>query len=70
MSCDNNKYRFSFNTYTQQCISYGHSREKICLRWFANNKGADQPAHPRRPACASAPTNQRLCYSRFGKSNI
>ena len=22
-------------------------REKTCLRGFANNKGADQPAHPR-----------------------
>ena len=22
-------------------------RKKTCLRWFANNKGADQPAHPR-----------------------
>ena len=25
---------------------YGPRREKACLRWFANNKGADQPAHP------------------------
>ena len=25
----------------------GPRREKPCLRWFANNKGADQPAHPR-----------------------
>ena len=25
----------------------GHRREKTCLRRFANNKGADQPAHPR-----------------------
>ena len=23
-------------------------REKICLRGFASNKGAEQPAHPRR----------------------
>ena len=22
-------------------------REKTCLRWFANNTGADQPTHPR-----------------------
>ena len=28
--------------------SYGPRREKTCLRGFANNKGADQPAHPRR----------------------
>ena len=25
----------------------GPRREKTCLRWIANNKGADQPAHPR-----------------------
>ena len=25
----------------------GHRREKTCLLGFANNKGADQPAHPR-----------------------
>ena len=28
-------------------ISYGPRREKTCLRRFANNTGADQPAHPR-----------------------
>ena len=27
---------------------FGPRREKTCLRGFANNKGADQPAHPRR----------------------
>ena len=26
---------------------YGPRRKKPCLRWVANNKGADQPAHPR-----------------------
>ena len=26
---------------------YGPRREKTCLQWFANNKGADQPAHTR-----------------------
>ena len=26
--------------------SYGPRREKTCLRGFANNTGADQPAHP------------------------
>ena len=25
---------------------YGPRREKTCLRWFANNKGADQPILP------------------------
>ena len=28
-------------------LSTGLRREKTCLRRFANNKGADQPAHPR-----------------------
>ena len=27
---------------------YWPQREKTCLRWFANNKVADQPAHPGR----------------------
>ena len=27
---------------------YGPLREKTCLRVFANNTGADQPAHPCR----------------------
>ena len=27
---------------------FGPRREKTCLRGFANNTGADQPAHPRR----------------------
>ena len=28
-------------------MSYGPQRKKTCLRGFANNTGADQPAHPR-----------------------
>ena len=28
--------------------TFGPRREKTCLWEFANNKGADQPAHPRR----------------------
>ena len=28
-------------------LRYGPQREKTCLRGFANNTGADQPAHPR-----------------------
>ena len=28
-------------------VSFGPRREKTCLRWFANNKGANQPVHPR-----------------------
>ena len=40
--------------------TYGPRREKTCLRRFANNKGADQPAQ----------SDQRLCYSLFGKHHI
>ena len=29
-------------------FKYGPGREKICLRGFANNKGADHPAHLHR----------------------
>ena len=29
-------------------VQNGSRRENTCLRWFANNQGADQPAHPRR----------------------
>ena len=29
------------------CEAHGPRREKTCLRGFANNTGADQPAHPR-----------------------
>ena len=29
------------------CIIIGPRRKKTCLRGFANNTGADQPAHPR-----------------------
>ena len=33
----------------QNCVYIiGPRREKTCLREFANNTGADQPAHPRR----------------------
>ena len=37
-----NKCAFAHPT----CI-WAVTRENLCLRWFANNKGADQPAHPR-----------------------
>ena len=33
-------------------VVYGPQREKTCLRGFANNTGADQPARPRSLICA------------------
>ena len=35
----------SWRPHIFQQIKYGPRREKTCLRWFENNKGADQPAH-------------------------
>ena len=32
---------------TRNAIPYEPRRQKTCLRGFANNTGADQPAHPR-----------------------
>ena len=43
-------------------ILFGPHREKTCHPGFANNTGADQPAHPQ--------SDQRLCYSLFGKYHI
>ena len=42
------------------CIIIGPCLEKTCLWGFVNNKGADQPAK----------SDQRLCYSLFGKYQI
>ena len=42
---------------------YGPRREKTCLRGYANNKGADQPAHPRSLISA-------FFYLLFGKYHI
>ena len=50
--CRSSRWAFSFywslNT-NETCFlgPYGPLREKTCLQRFANNKGADQPAHPR-----------------------
>ena len=35
------------NPHRETPQSHGPRREKTCLRVFANNTGADQPAHPR-----------------------
>ena len=65
-------YKLFIDGYSVSYSKYiiGPRREKTCLREFLNNIGADQPAHPRRPACASAQTDQRLCYSLIEKNHI
>ena len=37
----------SFQLMCDIFLQFGPRREKTCLRGFANNKGADQPAHTR-----------------------
>ena len=38
------EYQYFFST---KCSEMGHNARKTCLRGFANNTDADQPAHPR-----------------------
>ena len=49
-SINRTKFCIYLNTSAAAIISLiiGQRREKTCLRGFANNKGANQPAHPRR----------------------
>ena len=37
---------FTVYTWAPELVSDGPRREKTCLQGFANNTGADQPAHP------------------------
>ena len=49
---------------------YGSRREETCLRGFANNTGADQPAHPRRLISAFVIRLSRSIISRLATSEI
>ena len=42
-----NNISISQQTYNVEATVNGPRREKTCLRRVANNKGTDQPAHPR-----------------------
>ena len=42
-----NTYSIVICMCTKTCFSYGPRHAKMCLMPYANNKGADQPAHPR-----------------------
>ena len=44
--------------------------EKTCLRWFANNIGADQPAHPRSLISAFVIRFLESIISRLATSEI
>ena len=46
----------------------GHRREKTCLQGFANNTGADQPAHQRRLISAYVVRLSRSVICRLASS--
>ena len=48
----------------------GPRRKKTCLRGFANNKGADQPVHPRRLISAFVIKFSESIISRLATSEI
>ena len=49
---------------------YGPHRGKTCLRGFANNTGADQPAHPRRLISAFVIRFLKSIISKLATSKI
>ena len=51
-------------------VSNGTRREKTCLQGFANNTGADQPAHPRRLISAFVIRFLESIISRLATSEI
>ena len=48
----------------------GPRREKTCLRGFANNTGADQPAHPRSLISAFVIRLLESCICKLGTGEI
>ena len=65
----NVEYYFT-SLYCENVTISGPRREKTCLRWFANNKGADQPAHPRSPISAFVIRLLKSTISRLATSEI
>ena len=51
-------------------FTYGPRREKTCLKGFANNTGADQPAHPRSLISAFVIRFLKNIVSRLASSEI
>ena len=63
MTCMRSRHRLTLS-------SYGPRREKTCLWGFANNKGTDQPAHPRSLISAFVIRLSRNKISRLATSKI
>ena len=59
-----------FCVWTQSRVTYGPQREKTCLWGFANNKGADQPAHPHSLISAFVIHLLKSIISRLATSEI
>ena len=51
-------------------VQNGPRRDKICLRGYANNKGADQPAHQRRLTSACVIRLLESIISKLASSEI
>ena len=48
MKLSQSRNHFFFSEHAKEKeITYEPGHEKMCLKSYANNKGADQPAHPR-----------------------
>ena len=62
-------FRLIYNCRIVPC-QYGPRREKTCLRGFANNTGADQPAHPCILISASVIRLSKRIISRLASSEI
>ena len=67
---DHTHLRFVHFIYLMTKYIIGPRREKTCLRGFANNKCADQPAHPRRLISAFVIRLSRCIISRLATSEI
>ena len=55
---------------TNDCFLFGPRHKKPCLRGFANNKGADQPAHLRELFSAFVVCLLESIISRLAMSEI
>ena len=56
--------------YSNQNFLVGPWREQTCLQGFVNNKGADQPAHPRRQISAFVNRFLESIISKLATSEI
>ena len=55
---------------TTWLILYAPRREKTCLRWFANKKGTDKPAHTGSLISTSVIRLLESIKSKFAKGEI